>query len=890
MKKLKCPACIGLIMGLCLCLTGQASASLLGGAYSELSPSALKERLEVLYKKLQQDNQNVQLRADLARVYLAQNHFSYALDIGLALKEEGAEPQYWMPIVGAVWYIEERYELLLDTLMIENDSALNIPWAQDILVLRAKALIGQGKLDQAIRYISDLKKASPKNPLIWQTSAETYALTLNFEQAYQELSDAQRFGAKMTDIARIQGDLYRLQEDPDASMVSYERSLRADSNNVETRLRLTSLQAGLPNLAPFSQNVSYLYEILPQNPKVQLFYATMLTQKGELKAAEVVLESLIKQYPSEDAATLLLSRLYFSKGDLPSAERLATQVFADNSEDVQVRTLLGAIALKLNNPERTIELLSPYVSEMTENQRMLTLLGTAYVLHNQLDEGLHWLDRADKLKKADSQSSEIKRRSMAKAITLQPIPGLPESDLQTEVVYILAALKRGEVEDAHRRALRYVREEGESALSEYLVGLTAEASGNMESAILSYKAALLYDPKFLHADYKLTEIYLQKNKMEDAKNHIESVLSRSPKNLTAMLQMARLEEQSNHLGAAVEWLEKAEKMHIDQPEPGFVLVQLYLRMHQPEKALITADALYKRFPESVVAGHLCGELALERGSFKEAQQIFRQLVKLYPRDPDVLEGLARSEMKLGKLNAAQDTLDIILGEDASDLPALMLKSEIAFQQQDFETVMNIGDHLNTIFPNANKGLTLLGDAYWATGKVEEAISAYESAFKKEPSAKLAKSIYQSRYTLGKTEGSLTALEHWAKENPEDLVTLRFLAGAYLSTKDSHKAGEAYEQVLKHSPQDVLILNNLALIKMRVEPGSALKLAKRAYELAPKEVKVVDTYGLALLQNGMNGEAVEILQKALQKAPEDSEILDHLAKAMEMVKAERAEKH
>ena len=887
MKKLNRLVYMGMIMG--LCCSGQTSAGL-WGPYSDLTPSALKQHLEVLYKKLQQDNQNVQLRSDLAWVYLAQNHFAYALDLGLALKDEGADPQYWMPIVGAVWYIEERYELLLDTLVIENDTVVNVPWAQDILVLRANAMIGQGKLDQAIRYISELKKAAPKNPLIWEASAEAHALVLNFEQAYQDLSEAQKFGAKMTDIARIQGDLYRLQEDPDASIASYERSLRSDPNNVETRLRLTSLQAGAANLAPFYQNVAYLYEILPQNPKVQLFYASMLTQKGELAAAEAVLDALIKQHPSEDAAVLLLSRLYFSKGDLPSAERLATQVFADNSEDVQVRTLLGAIALKLNNPGRTIELLSPYVSEMTENQRMLTLLGTAYVLNNQLDEGLHWLDRADQLKKSETRSSEPKRRLGAQAMTLQPIPGLPESDLQTEVVYILASLKKGEVEEAHRRALRYVREEGETALSEYLVGLTAEATGNMDSAILSYQSALLHDPKFLHANYKLTEIYLQKNKMDDAKHYIDAVLSRSPKDLTAMLQMARLEEQSNHLGTALEWLEKAEKTHADQPEPGFVLVQLYLRLHQPEKALASAQALYKRFPESIVAGHLCGELALERGSFKEAQQIFRHLVKLYPRDPDVLEGLARAEMKLGKLNAAQDTLDVILAEDSSDLPALMLKSEIAFQQQDFETVMSIGNHLNTIFPNSNKGLMLLGDAYWATGKVEDAVGAYESAFKKEPSATLAKSIYQARQTWGKTDGSLSALEQWTKDNPEDLITLRFLAGAYLSAGDLNKAAEAYEHVLKHSQQDVLVLNNLALIKMPLDPAGALRLAKRAYELAPQEVKVVDTYGLALLHNGLYSEAVEILQKALHKAPEDTEILDHLAKAMELAKAEQIEKH
>lgn len=878
MKKLKWSSHIGLVMG--LCLTGQSSAL---GPYSDLSPSALKERLEVLYKKLQQDNQNVQWRSDLAWLYFAQNHFAYALDLGLALKEEGVAPHHWMPLVGAVWYLEERYELLLDLLVIENDTALNLPWAQEVLVLRANALIGQGKLDQAIRYIAELKKNAPKNPLLWATSAKAYALHLNIEQAYQDLSEAQKFGAKMTDIARIQGDLYRLQEDPEASMQSYERSLRVDPNNIESRLQLTSLQATSKNLAPFYQNVTYLYEILPHNPKVRLFYASMLTQKGELAAAESVLENLVKEHPSESAALLLLSRLYFSKGDLSSAERLATQVFADNSEDVQVRTLLGAIALKLNNPGRTVELLSPYVSELTENQRMLTLLGTAYVLNDQLDEGLHWLDRADQLKKENAQPSAIKRRLSAHDMTLQPIPSLIESDHQTEVTYILSFLKKGEIEEAHRRALRYVREEGETALSEYLVGLTSEASGNMDSAILSYQSALLHDPKFLHAHYKLTEIYLQKNNKEEANSHIQAVLSRSPKDLTAMLQMARLEEQSNHLGAALEWLEKAEKTHIDQPEPGFVLVQLYLRLHQPEKALLTAEALYKRFPESIVAGHLCGELALERGAFKEAQQIFRHLVKLYPKDPDVLEGLARSEMKLGKLNAAQDTLDIILAEDATDLPALMLKSEIAFQQQDFETVIGIGQHLNTLFPNSNKGFTLLGNAYWALGQIEEAAMAYGSAFKKEPTGKLAQSIYQARQKQGKGGESLGALERWMKENPEDLVTLRFLAGAYLKANDAPKAAAAYEQVLKHHQQDVLILNNLALIKMPLDPAGSLKMAKRAYELASKEAKVVDTYGLALLHNGFHAEAVEMLQQALQKAPEDAEILEHLAKAMEIIK-------
>jgi len=71
-------------------------------------------------------------------------------------------------------------------------------------------------------------------------------------------------------------------------------------------------------------------------------------------------------------------------------------------------------------------------------------------------------------------------------------------------------------------------------------------------------------------------------------------------------------------------------------------------------------------------------------------------------------------------------------------------------------------------------------------------------------------------------------------------------------------------LIKQYSKNVLILNNAAWLS--IEHGSlddALTYSKAAFELAPKVVNVVDTYGMILLKHNKKGEALSHMAKAYE---------------------------
>jgi len=102
----------------------------------------------------------------------------------------------------------------------------------------------------------------------------------------------------------------------------------------------------------------------------------------------------------------------------------------------------------------------------------------------------------------------------------------------------------------------------------------------------------------------------------------------------------------------------------------------------------------------------------------------------------------------------------------------------------------------------------------------------------------------------------------------------------------------YESLLAKMPNNISVLNNLAymLADSNERLAEALRYAERAYNAAPDEPGILDTYGYVLYKNGKTSEAFEYLAAAQQqyeqrKAGTEPEVYEHLG----MVKDELGDK-
>lgn len=119
--------------------------------------------------------------------------------------------------------------------------------------------------------------------------------------------------------------------------------------------------------------------------------------------------------------------------------------------------------------------------------------------------------------------------------------------------------------------------------------------------------------------------------------------------------------------------------------------------------------------------------------------------------------------------------------------------------------------------------------------------------------------------------------------------LQMLGAYYLQSTppDLKKARAAFEELLKQSPNDILVLNNLADVLSQPESGGtpeeALKYSQKAYDLASAygqnemTLYVWDTHGWVLIKNKRMDEGLDLLRRAAETA-QFPDVYLHLAQA------------
>ena len=65
----------------------------------------------------------------------------------------------------------------------------------------------------------------------------------------------------------------------------------------------------------------------------------------------------------------------------------------------------------------------------------------------------------------------------------------------------------------------------------------------------------------------------------------------------------------------------------------------------------------------------------------------------------------------------------------------------------------------------------------------------------------------------------------------------------------------------------MVLNNLAWAMAQLKDPKALEYAEKANELAPNSPAIMDTLGVLLVEKGETHAGVELLRKAVERAPE-----------------------
>ena len=121
---------------------------------------------------------------------------------------------------------------------------------------------------------------------------------------------------------------------------------------------------------------------------------------------------------------------------------------------------------------------------------------------------------------------------------------------------------------------------------------------------------------------------------------------------------------------------------------------------------------------------------------------------------------------------------------------------------------------------------------------------------------------------GDGEAAIASLTRASQLLPDQPVVVGTLALVLDGFGKKDEAEKAYRATLQLDPDNAIAMNNLAfLLAERGEDlDQALGFARRAMELAPEDVEMIDTAGWVQWKRGQTDEAIALFAEALGKTP------------------------
>jgi putative PEP-CTERM system TPR-repeat lipoprotein len=407
------------------------------------------------------------------------------------------------------------------------------------------------------------------------------------------------------------------------------------------------------------------------------------------------------------------------------------------------------------------------------------------------------------------------------------------------------------------------------------------AKGDIAGARQSFERALEIDPTYVPAAARLASMDLAAKRPEDARQRLDAVIKRDPRNLSALLAVSQLRSRT---GAPPEEvaapLKDALAHHPSNPAPRRALIDHYLAMRDLKNAIVVAQHAVAAMPHRSEILDAAGRAHQAAGETKHAILIYNKLVSLEPRSPQPLLRLAEAYVAANQNDDAIKSLHKALELRPAFLEAQQRLVGAYVASGKVEAALAVAHRVQEQRQKEPAGYVLEGDIHATLKNWSRAASVYQSGLKKFGTTEIATRLYTALSHATDRGASAAAFAHaWLKGHPQDHAFRLHMAETAFAREQYASAVQLFRRVLETSPRNASVLHKLAWAESQLNEPSALAHAEEANRLSPDTPDVMSTLAVLLIHKGEAARGLDLLRGAAARAPHASAIRLNFARAL-----------
>ncbi|PXX14736.1 tetratricopeptide repeat protein [Nitrosomonas ureae] len=459
---------------------------------------------------------------------------------------------------------------------------------------------------------------------------------------------------------------------------------------------------------------------------------------------------------------------------------------------------------------------------------------------------------------------------------------LPKQELTAPILFDFligeTALQRGNLDVAVNRYVKLAKTTRDPRIAKRATEISLHA-GNTFAAEQAATMWIQLEPDSVDARQTIAALLVNLGKLDVAEPHLEKLLATEKEGLgNAFMQLNQLLSRNPDKAATLQLIQQLSRPYKELPEVHFAISQAAWFANQHQLASDEMQRALALRPDWEIAAIHNGRI-LQRISIDDASEFYRDYLKKYPESNEVRIAYTRVLISGNEADLAREQLQWLMDKNSDDAEIMLAAGLLATEMGDFDvTETSFKKALSLGYKDTNAVHFHLGQIYEETNRPERAMESYQmvtSGGRYLPA--------QIRYAdLLATKGYLKE----AREHLQKLPAANDQQAAHLILAEAQilRKSKAYQEVfdlldegLKKLPDYPELLYDRALAADKLGKFKILEQdLRKLIQLKPDNAHAYNALGYSLAERGIQlPEALKLIRKAVELAPEDPYIMDSL---------------
>ena len=843
-------------------------------------------------------------RFELGKVYLQSKNFTAAEKELNKAMELGYSAGKVIPLLSAAYQQSGAQNALADV-DYRADGMTAVEMAE-VGFYKLQALMQLGQQEEAEALIAELTSLDTSS--VYKGLIESYVFVIknDAEQALNATKALRKQAPTNKDVLQQLAELYVQTNQPNEAAEAYGVYVKNYPEDLATRFAYAALLVELRELDSAEPVVDDLLAINETHPLLNAFKGIIESAQNNYAQALSHLEIAVQNGASDNVVRMVAGFSAYQIQDFEAAQRHLTMIASDLPDNHPGLRMLADSMLQLGENEEALVVLNRVEGEQTTDAALFSKASYQLLKEGNVVGAKQMVEKSE----AVSTSADDLSRLGALQLSMNDLDGLvnledavkkaPQS-ASSQNTLVRAYVSTNQLDKAKEAALEWHKQSPDTGLPLVYLGSIATSEKAFNEAAQYFDKAATKDDVGSEVTYARTNLLIAQGKKENASAFIRAFVDKNPADIQALTLWFALASENGSEQEVIAHTKAQFNAAKENINLRLVLARMYtLADNNAANAAGTqktglADALallseVKGNADTPLAfWNLKGQVLISSNKVNEAEAFFDRWLSFYPHDKSAVLG------KLLILDAQKQfakglTLTNAILEKRTDAQLTLLK---AYFHSRVGQTKPAWDILNATSPEVRalpfvRGI--LARLHLSERNAKEALPHAQAAYDATPNSDNALLVVAANEMQGNSDGSFEFLKAHVANNPNDVQSNMLLAERQIQ-QDRSAAIATYERVLKATPDNFVVLNNLAYLAFEDKNfNRAEKLALRAVELQSDNADAADTLAQIYIAQGKQERALALYEKvSTQPIANDDVYLNHVALLLSMEKTALAKR-